>query len=78
MGKTLAEKIIGEHCGREVRAGDLAVAMFTFDSLAAYEEYRKQARQDPECQKASAYSEETRCILGYERQFLEPVFGDSE
>jgi len=26
MGKTLAEKIIGEHCGREVRAGDLAVA----------------------------------------------------
>jgi len=26
MGKTLAEKIIGEHSGREVRAGDFAVA----------------------------------------------------
>ncbi len=26
MGKTLAEKIIGEHCGREVRAGELVIA----------------------------------------------------
>jgi 3-isopropylmalate/(R)-2-methylmalate dehydratase large subunit len=26
MGKTLAEKIIGEHCGRQVHAGDLVIA----------------------------------------------------
>ena len=26
MGKTLTEKIIGEHCAREVRAEDFAVA----------------------------------------------------
>ncbi len=76
----LVEKYGGTHHGYflpKESAGDLAVAMFSFDSLAAYEEYRTLARQDPECQKASAYSEKTRCILSYERQFLEPVFGES-
>lgn len=77
----LVEKHGGKHHGYflpKESAGDLAVAMFTFDSLAAYEEYRKQAREDPECRKASEYSEKTRCVLGYERQFLEPVFGDDK
>lgn len=77
----LVDKYGGAHHGYflpKESSSDLAVAMFTFPSLAAYEEYRKNARQDPECQKASAYAEETRCILGFERQFLEPVFGDAE
>ena len=77
----LVEKYGGQHHGYflpKESASDVAVAMFTFDSLAAYEEYRAQARHDPACQEASAYAEETRCILGYERQFLEPVFGDGK
>ena len=77
----LVEKYGGKHHGYflpKESAGDLAVALFTFESLADYESYREQARQDPECRRASAYAEETRCILSYERQFLEPVFGGEE
>ena len=75
----LVEKYGGTHHGYflpKESASDVAVALFTFPSLAAYEQYRENARKDPDCRKASAYSAETKCILGYERQFLEPVFGD--
>ena len=54
-------------------ASDLAVALFSFDSLAAYERYREAAKDDPECKKASEYAEQTRCIIRLNRQFLEPV-----
>jgi hypothetical protein len=72
----LVEKYGGVHHGYflpKESASDLAVALFSFDSLAAYEEYRTASRQDPECKKASAYSSQTKCILGYKRQFLEPI-----
>ena len=73
----LVEKHGGKHHGYflpKESASDLAVALFTFDSLADYEHYRLQADQDPECQQAYAFAEQTRCILSYEREFLEPVF----
>jgi len=72
----LVEKYGGTHHGYflpKESASDVAVALFSFDSLAAYETYREKAKLDPECRKASAYAEETKCILAYERQFLEPV-----
>lgn len=48
--------------------------MFSFANLAQYEEYRIKSLQDPECQAAFGYAEETRCIISYERSFFRPVF----
>lgn len=52
---------------------DLAVALFSFPSLALYETYRINSLSDPDCQDAYAFAEKTRCIISYERQFLRPV-----
>ena len=52
----------------------IAIALFSFSSLAAYEEYRTKASSDPPCQEAMAYYEKTRCFLSYERSFMRPVF----
>jgi hypothetical protein len=76
----LVEKFGGKHHGyflpRE-SANDLAVALFSFESLAAYEQYRSDSKKDPECKAASQHAEKTRCIIRLNRQFLEPVLGDS-
>ena len=48
--------------------------MFSFPSLAAYEDYRTRSMADAECIAAFGYAEETRCILSYERSFFRPVF----
>jgi hypothetical protein len=55
-------------------ASNIALALFSFPSLAAYEDYRGKIPGDPECQAALDYAEETRCILSYERSFMRPVF----
>ena len=52
----------------------LALAMFSFPSLAAYEQYRKDAEKDPDVQKAIAFVKETRCFTRYERSFFRPLF----
>jgi hypothetical protein len=73
----LVNKLGGVHHGYFLPhegANNIAVALFTFPSLSAYEEYRLKMVQDPECQKAFRYAEETRCILSYERSFMKPVF----
>lgn len=54
-------------------ANDVAVAIFSFPSLAAYERYRQAMRTDPECQEAYARAELERCIQSYERSFMRPV-----
>ena len=53
---------------------DVALAMFSFPSLAAYERYRKDAGADPDVQKAVAFAKETRCFVRYERSFFRPLF----
>jgi NIPSNAP protein len=50
------------------------IALFSFPSLAAYEEYRIKMADDPECRAAFEYAEETRCVESYERSFMRPVF----
>jgi len=73
----LVNKLGGTHHGYFLPhegANDIAVALFSFPSLAAYEAYREKMAQDPECQEAFKYSEETRCIKSYERSFMKPVF----
>ncbi len=52
---------------------DVALAMFSFPSLAAYEQYRKNASADPDVQKAIAFAKETRCFIRYERSFFRPL-----
>ncbi len=73
----LVEKFGGIHHGYFMpHEGDnnIALALFSFPSLATYEEYRSKAAQDPECQAAMEYYRETRCFLSYERSFMRPVF----
>ena len=73
----LVEKFGGEHHGYFLPsegANNVALAMFTFPSLALYEQYREASFKDPECRAAFKYAEEARCIISYERTFLRPVF----
>ena len=53
---------------------NIALALFSFPSLAAYETYRKASASDSECQAAMRYYEETKCFLSFERSFMRPVF----
>ncbi|MEN7342978.1 MAG: NIPSNAP family protein [Pseudomonadota bacterium] len=74
----LVEKFGGQHHGYflpKESASDLAVALFTFPSLAEYETYRVASESDADCQAAFKFARKTRCIVRYERQFLKPVFG---
>jgi hypothetical protein len=73
----LVEKFGGKHHGYFLPhegANNIALALFSFKSLAAYEEYRENAALDPECQAAMAYARETACFLSYERSFMRPMF----
>jgi len=54
-------------------ANDIAHCMFSFDSLAAYENYRERMRADPECDAAYAFAVRTGCIRRYDRSFLRPM-----
>ncbi|MGL4489266.1 MAG: NIPSNAP family protein [Rhizobiaceae bacterium] len=55
-------------------ANNIALALFSFPSLAAYEDYRTRMAVDAECQAAFAMAEKSRCIISYERTFMRPVF----
>jgi len=73
----LVEKFGGQHHGYFMPsegANTIALAMFSFPSLAAYEIYRQKAAADPDCQAAMRYYEQTKCFLSYERSFFRPVF----
>ncbi|MES2611368.1 MAG: NIPSNAP family protein [Pseudomonadota bacterium] len=73
----LVEKFGGQHHGYFMPsegANNIALALFTFDSLASYEVYRQRSMEDAECQAAFRYAEETGCIVSYERSFFRPVF----
>jgi hypothetical protein len=52
---------------------DVAIAMFTFPDEQAYRRYRKDVASDPDCLKATALVQQTRCFTRYERLFLQPV-----
>lgn len=55
-------------------ANNIGLAMFSFPSLAEYEQYRLKSFADAECMAAFNYAEETQCIISYERTFFRPVF----
>ena len=73
----LVEKFGGQHHGYFMPsegANNIALALFTFPSLAEYEQYRIASFKDADCRAAFRYAEDTRCILSYERSFFRPVF----
>ncbi|MHA2686952.1 NIPSNAP family protein [Vibrio harveyi] len=73
----LVEKFGGQHNGYYLPsegANNIALALFTFPSLTAYEEYREKSLNDEECIQAFKFAEETDCVLSYERSFFRPVF----
>jgi hypothetical protein len=73
----LVERFGGKHHGYFMPsegANNVALALFSFPSLASYEQYRSQSMSDPECQVAFQYAKDTACILSYERSFFRPVF----
>lgn len=73
----LVNKFGGQHHGYFLPsegANNKALALFSFASLSAYEEYREKSLSDKECIKAFKYAEETKCISSYERSFFRPVF----
>ena len=72
----LVPKFGGTHQGYflpKESASDLAVALFSFTSLADYETYRLESVSDPAYRAAYAFADETRCIIRLDRQFLQPV-----
>jgi NIPSNAP protein len=73
----LVEKFGGKHHGYFMPSegvSNIALALFTFPSLSAYETYRIQAASDAECQAAMRYCEDTQCFISYERSFFRSVF----
>ena len=73
----LVNKFGGAHNGYFLPsegANNIALALFTFPSLAEYEQYRKDSLNDSECIEAFKFAEDTKCILSYERSFFNPIF----
>jgi len=73
----LVHKFGGTHHGYFLPhegTSDMAVALFSFPSLSAYEIYRKDSFKDKECLEAFEYAAKTKCIINYERSFMRPVF----
>lgn len=72
----LVEKFGGTHHGYYLpheSPNDLAVCLFSFPSLADYEDYRTKSLTDSDCQKAYRMAEDTECIRRYDRFFLRPL-----
>ena len=47
--------------------------LFSFPSLAAYEEYRGLFGKDPDFVEADRIRDESGCVLRYERTFMRPL-----
>ena len=57
-------------------ASDKALALFSFPSLAAYEQYRRLFGQHPEFVEADKIRDESGCVVRYERRFMRPLLTD--
>ncbi|CAM2826335.1 NIPSNAP family protein [Moritella viscosa] len=73
----LVNKFGGQHQGYFLPSegtSNVALALFTFPSLANYEEYRNESLKDLECVAAFNYAAQTQCIKSYKRNFFRPLF----
>jgi len=72
----LVERHGGRHHGYFLPAegaSDAALALFSFDSLAAYEQYRSRFGTDPDFIDADRIRDESSCVLRYDRTFMRPL-----
>jgi NIPSNAP len=54
-------------------ASDKALALFSFPSLADYEQYRTRFGNDPDFIAADRIRDESGCVLRYDRTFMRPL-----
>jgi hypothetical protein len=54
-------------------ASDRALALFSFPSLAAYEQYRTRFGVDADFIAADRIRDESGCVVRYERTFMRPL-----
>jgi hypothetical protein len=52
---------------------NIAIALFSFPTLEAYDAYRRDVSNDPECLAVTAHYEKTKCFTKYERTFVKHV-----
>ena len=52
---------------------NIAVALFSFESVDAYDRYRREVKDDPECHAATLHYERTKCFTKYERTFMRAI-----
>ena len=57
----------------EAGPDNVAVALFSFPTLEAYETYRRDVANDPECRAITSHYEQTNCFTKYERAFMKAV-----
>ncbi|MDX6297620.1 MAG: hypothetical protein QOI51_1477 [Nocardioidaceae bacterium] len=72
----LVEKHGGVHHGYFLPAegaSDRALALFSFPSLAGYEEYRGRFGSDPEFVEADRIRDDSGCVLRFDRTFMRPL-----
>lgn len=72
----LVNKHGGDHHGYFLPsegASDTAIALFSFPSLAAYEQYRTLFGHDPEFIAADKIRDESGCVIRYDRSFMRPL-----
>jgi hypothetical protein len=62
----------------EMDQPNIAVALFSFPSIEAYDQYRVAVSDDEGCKAATARFSETKCFSSYERTFLVPMFANRD
>lgn len=57
-------------------ANNIALALFSFPSLARYAAYREASFLDPDRQKVYKEAQASGCIVSYERSFFRPMLAE--
>lgn len=73
---SIVERLGGQHHGYFLPAegaNNVAYCLFSFATLAEYEQYRQAAAHDPECVRLGEEATTLKFIVSYERSFLRPV-----
>lgn len=77
---TLVNEHGGTHHGYYLPAegaSDKALALFSFPSLAAYEQYRQLFGRHPDFVEADRIRDKSGCVVRYERTFMRPLLDDA-
>ena len=55
-------------------SSNIAVALFSFESLEKYETYKRKVKEDEECKYITERVKQNPCFVSYERTFLQPLY----